>query len=206
MLGGNTPGRSEIEQAIMSWLQDTRQAHDISWERWAALAQTSATNITRFLKHGRPVPKLSTLYALADALGETRPSFGAPFRIATAVDRVPVLAISCIIAGGMEEAMQQAVEFRDVANAPSNAIAVEVTVDTASHHAILPGDVVILSRDEPKPGDLVAVVEGRDGCGIYLYQPPLLLPAAPGRTTPVPIGERMILGVVRQVQRDLPRR
>jgi hypothetical protein len=202
MQGGSAmPSRSEVEQSIVDWLVATREGHDLSWERWADLAGTSGTNITRFLKHGRPVPKLGTLYALADAVGAARPSFGATLRMGKPIDRVPVIAISVLQLRGWEQAMLQAVDFREVSPNFAETIAFKVTADTARFDGILPGDFVICARTDPQPGQQVAVAEG-EGCAVYRWHPPHLIPATPG-APPIPCDSRMVLGVVRQVQRDV---
>jgi hypothetical protein len=191
------------EARIAAWLQQHRAAHDLSWERWATLAGTSSTNITRFLKHGTPVPKLRTIQALAAAIGVACPEFNAR-PVIVPLERVPVLLPSSVLRVGWKAAMEQATEWQAVSHAGADTAAFRVT-EPAFLHAVLAGDTVIVEPRDPQPGDLVAVATGTDGCAIYACAPGLLMPGVPGQTTPVPIGSLMVLGVVVEVQRSLKR-
>ena len=65
-------GDNIIEQDkkdLMLWMQSTMKDLNISANKWASLAKTSPTNITRFLKNGEFIPSYKTISKLSSVGG-----------------------------------------------------------------------------------------------------------------------------------------
>lgn len=56
--------------AIRVWMRETLDRTGWTPQKWAQLAGTSATNITRFLKDGHHLPSTSTIAKLARVAGQ----------------------------------------------------------------------------------------------------------------------------------------
>lgn len=187
---------------IANWLRRTAAAADLTYEEWARKADVSGTTITRFLGHGKPVPKATTLAKLAIAAGLPPPDIGVE-TIPGLVD-IPLILPRVARIRGVEFAMSEAVETTRVPSRYAHCAAAKATADTASLAGVLVGDLVVFDpKREPKDGDLV-LVEFEDGtAGCLQVSGGWLMPRAIGMTKPTPREQAFVLGVAVQIQRDL---
>ena len=204
-LARTTGGRSPEDEAVLrigAWLRRAAAQRDISFEQWGRKAGIAPTTITRFLRDGRPVPKATTLAALANAIGEHPPELGTMTR--TGMVEVPVIIARMAILKGMAVAMASSVEATRTAARFAHCAAVRISADTAALAGVLVGDLVVFDPAAvPQPGSLVVVELSDGGVGCFRFQPPWLLPATTGHAVPLPVDGAAMLGVAVQVQRDL---
>lgn len=180
--------------------------HRISAETWAKQAGIASTSITRFLKHGYPVPKTATLQRLAFAVNITPPGEALLRSVQSLVD-VPILLPHVLVQSGKQVAMDGAVEWTRVPAKFANTYGVRINTPYAVLAGILPNDLVLVDDAlEIRPGDLVAVALPGGDVGALKVQPPYLVHAGtePG---PAPIlqADANVLGVIVQVQREIAR-
>jgi len=203
----NHSGAQEAEaRRIGEWLRHVMLNHrpPLSAEQWARSAGVSPTTITRFLKDGRPVPKQTTVAALAKAVRLPPPNL----RVSDAsfID-LPVVNPAIWAGSGEERARMAAVEHTTALSRFAGCSAARVTTQTGVLAGVLPGDLVIFDpRRTPKAGELVVVALDTGDAAVMEWQPPWLASRAPGMNTPMPIEGAHIMGVAVQVHRDLPLR
>lgn len=198
---------AENAQAIRLWLQRIQARGDgagrFSWERLCRKADTSPTNITRFLKDGVTVPRLSTLAKIADAAGVPLPGQAMTSDIQPLVD-VPIILPHIFRTAGLQVAIMSSL---DAVRSPSrfaHCVAVKVTADTGSLAGVLLGDVVIVDPyNDPTDNALVVVALDTGLSGIYRVQGEWLVPQAAGNLPSLRLAESHVMGVARQVQREL---
>ena len=63
----------EINDIIANWMKEIMRKHNLSAHKWASMAETAPTNITRFLMYKKNTPRLETIIKLAAALNEELP-------------------------------------------------------------------------------------------------------------------------------------
>jgi transcriptional regulator with XRE-family HTH domain len=73
-----TGRKDDLRQQIVEWMLAVMRERDWSAERWAALAGTSPTNITRLISGGESLPTTATLAKLARAAGSQPSLLGRP--------------------------------------------------------------------------------------------------------------------------------
>jgi SOS-response transcriptional repressor LexA len=200
------PADAAEAERIATWLRNTMRGQDppLSAERWARMAGISPTSITRFLKVGFPVPKQTTVAALAKALALPPPTMQS--RALNFVD-VPVVSPQLWREQGQQQAMIEATKQTTTSARHANCAAVIVTTSSAVLAGVLPGDVVVFDpKREPQAGELVIVALDTGTAIVLEWQPPWMVFREPGVRSPVAIDGAMIMGVAVQVQRDLPTR
>jgi hypothetical protein len=193
-------------ERIAEWLKNVMrsQTPPLSAEQWGRMAGVTPTTITRFIKDGYPIPKQTTLAALARAVGLQPPHLA--LAVGELVD-VPVILSHVWRVGGEGRAVREAAEFTRTSSRFAGCAAVRITTDTASLAGILPGDLVIFdSKRSPQPGELVVVALDTGEAAVFECQAPWLVARAPGMHTPMLMKAAHIMGVAVQVQRDLPTR
>lgn len=195
-----------VRNAVRVWMRQVMAERQWTAAHWAKLANTSPTNITRFLSPGcRIVPSADTISKLAQAAG-SQPNLGfVPGAARVAVRVIPVVREGYLImrdatAYGTNETVAVA------SSASDQAVAVLVVSDSMNASGILPDDILVIEPLEVQPpskGRVVAAVH--DGQVIYgEYQPPVLIPRSTNRAhRVVGIGDAQVVGVATQVIRRL---
>jgi hypothetical protein len=205
VVNATTPN-DPVRNAVRVWMRQVMAERQWTAAHWAKLANTSPTNITRFLSPGcRIVPSADTISKLAHVAG-SQPNLGfVPGVARVAVRVVPVVREGYLI---MRDAAAHGTnETVAVASSVSEqAVAVLVESDSMSASGILPDDIVVIEPLEVQPvskGRIVAAVY--KGEVIYAeYQPPVLIPRSNNRThRVVAVGDAEIVGVATQVIRRL---
>lgn len=202
------PDDAETIRRLQSWLRRvmTSQSPPLSAEAWANKAGVAGTSITRFLKHGYPVPKTSTLAKLAAAVGLQPPDVVMSSESNPLVD-IPLIAPAIFLRGGLERAVRAAVEVTRAPAKFAGCVAVRITTGTGILAGVLPGDLVVVDpATEMQPGDLVVVALDTGDAAVYRLQEPWLVPATVEQVPPLRLSDAHVIGVAVQVQRELPRR
>lgn len=185
------------------WLRRTQAQIGLSFSAWAARAGIADTSVTRFLKHGRPLPKIGTLEALARAAMVRPPSLSIPAEGIGLVD-IPLMVAEMVRLRGWAAARMQAVEQTRAPARMAHCGAFRITADTASLAGILIGDVVIVDPLKPQREGALVLVEMDDGSvGAMRVMGEWLVVVAAGNAAPLRLSEAHVLGVAVQVQRDL---
>lgn len=197
---------AEVVLRLQAWLRRamSMQSPPISAEAWGTRAGVSPTAITRFLKHGYPVPKTSTLARLADALGLPAPD-AALYARAPEMVEIPVILGAIWRQNGLQTAMEHSVDVTTAPRAHAGTVAIRVNTDHGALLGVLRGDLVLVRPNEmPRSGQLAVVVNEAGEVSVLRCEPPVLRAAAIGSHHEVPDNDPGILGVVVQLQRDLP--
>ena len=63
----------EFKNITATWMIKVMDKHNISAHRWALMADTAPTNITRFLMYKKYTPRIETMIKLASAIKEEMP-------------------------------------------------------------------------------------------------------------------------------------
>lgn len=202
----NSINGDSARNAVRVWMRQVMSERQWSAAHWAKLANTSSTNITRFLSPGcRIVPSADTISKLAHVAG-SQPNLGfVPGAARVAVRVVPVVREGYLI---MRDATAYATnETVAVASSASGqAVAVLVESDSMNASGILPDDIIVIEPLEVQPvakSRIVAAVH--DGKVVYAeYQPPVLIPRSTNRNhRVVGLNDAEIVGVATQVIRRL---
>lgn len=202
------PGDAETIRRLQTWLRRVMvsQRPPLSAEAWANKAGVAGTSITRFLRHGYPVPKTSTLAKLAGAVGLQPPDLMLSSDSRPLVD-IPVIVPALFRSGGLERALKAAVEVTRAPAKFAGCVAVRITTGTGILAGVLPGDLVVVDPGtEMEPGDLVVVALDTGDAAVYRLQEPWLVPATVEQVPPLRLSDAHVIGVAVQVQRELPRR
>lgn len=192
--------------AVRVWMRDVMAQRQWTAAHWARLAETSPTNITRFLSPGcRIIPSADTLAKLARIAG-SQPNLGfVPGAQRVAVRSVPVVREGYLV--DRNAALHGTNESVAVATSASEqAIAVLVESDSMNLAGILPGDVLVIEPVEVQPpsrGRIVAAVRNGEVCYGEL-QTPVIIPRSTNRSAGVfSVSDAEIVGVATQVIRRL---
>jgi transcriptional regulator with XRE-family HTH domain len=206
-LADRSAGGTVGPEPIRAWLQQILIRGDgagpFSIERLCRKAGTSPTNVSRFLKNGYPVPTIKTLTKIAAAVGVPTP--GATLSVASQsfVD-VPVIFPEVARLRGMKAAMAGATTWTRTPSKFAGCAAVKITAETGSLAGVLVGDLVVVDPDAvPAHNDLVVVALETGLAGVYRVIGPHLMPQAPGNLPALSLADSCVLGIARQVQRDL---
>ena len=181
------------------WMKDILSKNRWKAEDWARLADTSPTNITRFLSKGTHMPSSRVLDALADAANSVPPLGPKP--------GVVVQSIPFRRGGKMSDE-----RFHTVTELSSKAFAVTLETDSMSLGGMLPGDILICEPEDvviPRHGLIVVFEDEKNGLegdpvlSAGKYYPPYIMPASSNSEhKPVPTDNCAITGVVVQQTRD----
>jgi SOS-response transcriptional repressor LexA len=202
----NTINGDSARNAVRVWMRQVMAERQWSAAHWAKLANTTPTNITRFLSPGcRIVPSSDTISKLAQAAG-SQPNLGfVPGAARVAVRVVPVVREGYLI---MRDAVSHGTnETVAVASSASDqAVAVLVESDSMNASGIFPDDIIVIEPLEVQPvskGRIVAAVH--EGAVVYAeYQPPVLIPRSTNRNhRVVGLNDAEVVGVATQVIRRL---
>lgn len=191
-----------MDRRVEEWLRRTQAQCGMSFSAWAEKAGIADTSVTRFLKHGKPTPKMDTLEALARAASVSLPSLGLTATIAL-VD-IPLMLAETVRRSGWDAAKLNAVDQVSARARFAHCGAFVVTADTASLAGILPGDTVIVDPVKARrEGALLVVIFDDGSVGAMRRVGDMLVPHAAGATAPMALASAEVLGVAVQVQRDL---
>jgi transcriptional regulator with XRE-family HTH domain len=193
---------ANTEDDIAAWMRRVMEQHDLSSLAWASKAGVADTSISRFLKHGSPIPKRATLAKLAGAVGLPIPQFDAvPMETVT----IPIVLGSVVFHRGLSEARMSSVESTLVTPQYKDAVAATVTADTAAGRGIHLRDLLVIdTARRPQQGNMVAVAFSDGTVGAMEWQMPFLLPR--GGTLPVRRADDpllKIIGVCVELKRSL---
>ncbi len=202
-LADHRPTAPGIEsEKVDTWLRQVLARSGHSADRLARIAGCSPTTVTRFLRHGYPIPKLGTLTKLAQAAGLPPPdllvSDTQPF-----VD-VPIVLPILAVTRGLREAILHSVQTTRAPQKFRHCIGVKITADTGSAAGVLLGDLVLCDpHQKPRDNDLVVLALDTGLAGVYRLQGDWLVAPGGGNHPSHPLAGAFILGVARQVQREL---
>lgn len=186
-----------------AWLRLAKSHTDLSWEQLCRQAGFSPTTITRFMMHGMPVPKLTTLAKIAKVVGMPEPDLALVYDSAPFIN-LPLVDPATYRSKGLYAAMQESLNTLRAPARYATCVGVKITADTASLAGILLGDIVLA---EPatvfRLNDLVVVALETGTAGVYRVQGPWLVPQSPGQLAALPLADASIIGIARQVQREL---
>ena len=182
--------------AIRVWMRETLDRTGWTPQKWAQLAGTSATNITRFLKDGHHLPSTSTIAKLARVAGSAPPlpkAGGA----APAVFTLPVFTSLAHLRRRSAEPNRVSV-MRTIYPIGPEAIGFEVQADSNLACGVVAGDRIVAEPAHvlrPNDGDMV--IYGLDGADWHVGQ---LVAGVPwslvaGQMQAVPMGAVLAVGV-----------
>ena len=200
-------GDAETIRRLQAWMRRVMlsQQPPLSAERWGKAAGVAATSITRFLKHGYPMPSMRTITKLASAVGLPPPDV-VMSAVGNPLVDIPIIAPEIFRSGGLERAVKVAVEVTRAPAKFAGCVAVRITTGSGILAGILPGDLVVVDPAATmQPGDLVVVSLDTGDAGVYRVQEPWLVPATIEQVPPLRLEDATVIGVAVQVQRELPR-
>jgi len=204
-----------LRERLAQWMRRVMEERQWSAEQWGARADTSPTNITRFLG-GKDdfFPTVRTLAKLASVAGSA-PDLTS--RLPT-VETIPlpllseseIIAISRAIKRGDRGMVAQLVAEANESTVPVPAgfgvaaFAVTLTKTTFDLGGMLSGDTVVVDPNTaPHHGSIVATFDG-EHVAAYLYHPPFLMPkSASLAATPLQMDSAVVLGVIRYLVRNV---
>ena len=189
------------------WLERVvRTTPGLTYESWGRKAGIASTSITRFLKHGTPLPKATTLAKLAEAVGLPPPD-GMWTADPRALVDVPVITAAIWRIGGRDRAVKAAIELTRAVARHANCVAVRITTTSGILAGVLPGDLVLCDPDAAVvDGDLVVVALHDGDAGAYRVQGTALVPATVEPLPQLHMASESIIGLAVQVQRDIQRK
>jgi transcriptional regulator with XRE-family HTH domain len=149
---------------VRVWMRAVMEKKDWSAEEWARKAETSPTNITRFLRGSKHMPSTRTIAKLARVAGSA-PAIGRPVvDLATAL--VPVYARPLSQKGAAE--VRAIGRVRSMEQVSERAFGVKVQHNSFAAQGIAAGDVIVFEPADimtPKQGSLICWLspEAQDG-------------------------------------------
>lgn len=196
--------KDNLAERVAAWMRGVMRRRNWTAERWARLASTSPTNITRFLSHGGNVPSTRTLMKLSAVAGEPPPLLGEGQLLMTR-------ALPLCSAGELRAVLESKswVSLASVgirrsevlvpADTPQSHAAVRVEIDTMSAAGIAIGDTLVIELlAPPAHGQVVCALIGGK-LGPVLYAPPYAIPQSTSPAwRPMPLDQIEIVGVVKQ--------
>lgn len=149
---------------IERWMRSVMEEKEWSAERWATLAGTSPTNITRFLGGKADfIPSTKTLAKLARIAGSSpqigRATVKTPAEVQVSLYNWSELG-EILTHGEIEKRRDRVVST--ISSVSEKAYAVIVEVETLAIHGIMKGDTVIIEPKpirDPKIGDFVVFLD-----------------------------------------------
>ena len=200
--------RKAHAEAIRKWMKDVMAEKNWSAERWARLAKTTPTNITRFVKGAEHVPSIGTIAKLARVAGSMPPL--ANVRPPPPGRQVPIIETAAL-AGGVPRAQWGEITRRRVGavttrlEVSEDAFAWSVDCTTMTGNGIFRGDMLIV---EPiwirQPRDGETVLYARDGRVLLAeYRDPLLVHHGSEPLESVPLRDVTMIGVAVGLERRL---
>ena len=197
---------------IRSWMRRVMQERDWKAADWARAADTSATNITRFMNGtAEHVPSSRTIATLAKAAGYGPDYLDLGSRKLTQTRMVPLLNnlvdIKNYLTGDLDLSSLETFTIAvGLGNNYKNMFALTITENSFDADGIFAGDEVICVPESEQPlengSKVVALIEG-EKAGVYAYHPPYLTTQSTTGQGPIKLTTAEILGVAVKVQRDL---
>ena len=197
---------------IRSWMRRVMQERDWKAADWARAANTSATNITRFMNGTADhVPSSRTIATLAKAAGYGPDYLDLGSRKLTQTRIVPLLNdladIKNYLNGTLELSNVETFTIAvGLANNTKNMFALRITENSFDADGIFAGDEVICVPESEQPlenGSKVVALIDEEKTGVYAYHPPYLTTQSTTGQGPIKLTTAEILGVAVKVQRDL---
>jgi hypothetical protein len=202
-------------QAVIAWMKTVLATNEWSAEEWARRSNASATSITRLLKEPDTanLPSTDTLAKLARAAGSQPVFAGEAFgRIGNRVPLIDLPTLLRFLKSDVRVQIAMISKLKDEGpttlvpyKTSVRALSMVVTADTFSGRGIYPGDTITVEPPDVipcTPGSLVAAVVDNK-LGVYLYQPPHLIPhPAGGPIEAVLIKDAKVWGRVIHQHRD----
>lgn len=166
----------DIESAVRVWMRRVLDEKGWSAEHWARVADTSATNISRFLSQGATLPTLRTMAKLAAAAGSWPELRGGAPALAPTMSFAPLVEVADVRLVFEGQRVKSGESIPVYGGASDHAAAFRVTADVYSHetcdHAIVVVEPIALLM--PRRFDMV-LVEGPRGFGLARYDVDVLL-------------------------------
>jgi SOS-response transcriptional repressor LexA len=196
---------------VRAWMRDVMSEKEWSAQRWADLAGTSATNITRFLKDSKFTPSTVTIAKLSRVAG-SMPNLG---RVAVAqvpTERgVPLYKEKdlkdLLLRKGSSETLRAERYVYTTQRPSEGAFAFRSATRSLELRGILAGDTLICEPatiQQPRDGDVV--VYDRDGAAhfqIGYFESERIVHYSTERLPPVELSEVVAVGVAIEVRRTL---
>jgi transcriptional regulator with XRE-family HTH domain len=157
-----------LRKRLQLWMKEIMLAKGWSAERWAKEADTSATNITRFLSgNDQPIPSTLTLEKLANACGVS-PPIGVGKRSFKPIPIVDATSIRLIKWPAKTQELNRLMDQRvGMLQAPhetsDDAFAIVVQSDRLSMLGIVPGDQLVIEPNGERTTGAVLVFVCPDG-------------------------------------------
>lgn len=151
---------------VRRWVEETLAEKKWTPERWCRLADTTPTNLTRFLRNERSIPSARTLSKLAAVAG-TSPSLGPQARL----NNLVIVAVYASLSDGLE-ARSPIGTVKVLGQVSSKAFAFHVQSPALIARGVMPGDLAIcepVALAAPREGDtLVYLTETGEDLGLLL--------------------------------------
>ena len=197
---------------IRAWMRTVMDKRNWSAEHWARVAETSPTNITRFLKDSTHVPSTRTIAKLSRACG-SMPEIGLKVLSPVPVEKIVPLysakdAVSVLL---LEKAPSKTTGEKAISTMQTvsdDAFAVTVSSRRMELRGIAPQDIVTcepVAVLKPQPGGVVLYAE-RDQEDFHLgvYREPYITHHSSAAPEVLAIADANIVGIVVEVRRSIP--
>lgn len=204
MVGISEP---DLRRRLHEWMLQVLKARGWAPEAWARRAETTPTNLTRFIRDpvAAPLPSSRTLAQLGHAAGDVPPLL--PYQLAIPTVKVPRLSTQMLLAGATSSNQGAGGYVEWVAvmdDVSTHTFAVSLETDAMQARGLVAGDILIVDPDIPPVHGAVIAVLLEDKVSAGIYGPPYLIPqATSAEHKPLPIGKVRVLGVCRQAIKRL---
>jgi SOS-response transcriptional repressor LexA len=200
---------------IRAWMRRVMQEHSWSAAEWARRADTSATNITRFLNGAaKHIPSSKTIAALARVAGYGPNYLDLSTQTMNASRALPLVSnpaqLQIVIDKRRKRELESLVSVLVSVNRvfDGTMFVVEITESSFDANGVMAGDnvVVLPEKEQPlEPNSKVVAMNEQGKAGVYMYNPPYLTTASTAGLGPLKLDstDMKVIGTAIQVQREL---
>lgn len=200
---------------IRAWMRRVMQEHGWSAAEWARKANTSATNITRFLNGAaKHIPSSKTIAALARVAGYGPNYLDLATQTMNASRALPLVSNPAQLQIVVDKRRKRELESLVSVLVSINRIfdgtmfVVEITESSFDANGVMAGDnvVVLPEKEQPlEPNSKVVAMNDQGKAGVYMYNPPYLTTASTSGLGPLKLDstDMKVIGTAIQVQREL---
>ena len=200
---------------IRAWMRRVMQEHGWSAAEWARKANTSATNITRFLNGAaKHIPSSKTIAALARVAGYGPNYLDLATQTMNASRALPLVSNPAQLQIVVDKRRKRELESLVSVLVSINRIfdgtmfVVEITESSFDANGVMAGDTVVVlpEKEQPlEPNSKVVAMNDQGKAGVYMYNPPYLTTASTSGLGPLKLDstDMKVIGTAIQVQREL---
>lgn len=200
---------------IRAWMRRVMSEHNWSAAQWARQADTSATNITRFLNGAaKHIPSSKTIAALARVAGYGPNYLDLSTQTMNASRALPLLENPAQLQIIIDKRRRKDLESLSSVLVSVNRVfdgvmfVVEITESSFDANGVMSGDhvVVLPEKEQPlEPNSKVVAMNEQGKAGVYMYNPPYLTTASTSGLGPLKLDstDMKVVGTAIQVQREL---